>query len=87
MGEDTKKLYACCPVCTKPIGRSKRIDGLEITCPKCNSGGRCLDCTGGKKESRCRECGGSGRMLSEHKCQNVIEENIAGALRICRGEE
>lgn len=37
MGEYAKKLYACCPVCTKQIGRSKRIDGLETTCPKCNS--------------------------------------------------
>lgn len=68
-------------------GRTPRMNGQTGPCPKCNSGGRCLDCTGGKKESRCRECGGSGRMLSEHKCQNVIEENIAGALRICRGEE
>lgn len=37
MGEIVTKLYACCPICTKPIGRSKRIDGLEITCPKCLS--------------------------------------------------
>jgi hypothetical protein len=34
---ETKALYACCPVCAKTIGRSKRIDGLEITCSKCGS--------------------------------------------------
>ena len=68
-------------------GRTPRMNGQTGPCPKCNSSGRCLDCSGGKKESRCRTCGGSGRMLSEHKCQNVIDANIAEALRICRGEE
>ena len=37
MGDDAKKLYACCPVCTRAIGKSKRIDGLEMPCPKCGS--------------------------------------------------
>ena len=37
MGETAKKLYACCPVCTRTIGKSKRIDGLEMPCPKCGS--------------------------------------------------
>ncbi len=37
MGEEAKSLYACCPICTKPIGKSKRCDGMELTCPKCNS--------------------------------------------------
>ena len=37
MVEETKSLYACCPVCAKTIGKSKRIDGLITTCPKCNS--------------------------------------------------
>ena len=35
--EDDVLLYACCPKCCKPIGRSKRIDGLELNCPKCGS--------------------------------------------------
>ena len=68
-------------------GRTPRMNGQTGPCPKCNSSGRCLDCLAGKKQARCRMCGGNGRMLSEHKCQNVIEENIAEALRICRGEE
>ena len=37
MVEEAKTLYACCPVCTKPIGKSKRIDGMEMPCPKCGS--------------------------------------------------
>lgn len=37
MGEDAKKLYACCPICAKPIGKSKRCDGMEITCTKCGN--------------------------------------------------
>ncbi len=36
MDEDTL-LYACCPKCTKPLGRLKRCDGLELRCPKCGS--------------------------------------------------
>ncbi len=30
-------LYACCPKCSKPIGKSKRCDGMELSCPKCGS--------------------------------------------------
>ena len=37
MGELDTLLYACCPKCSKPIGRSKRCDGLELNCPKCGS--------------------------------------------------
>ena len=37
MGEDVKKLYACCPICARAIGKSKRSDGLEMPCPKCGS--------------------------------------------------
>ena len=36
MNEDTL-LYACCPKCTKPLGRLKRCDGLELRCPKCGA--------------------------------------------------
>ncbi len=28
-------LYVCCPRCGKPVGRSKRCDGMELSCPKC----------------------------------------------------
>lgn len=37
MVAEEKTLYACCPVCTKPIGKSKRIDGMEMPCPKCGT--------------------------------------------------
>ncbi len=37
MGEIDTLLYACCPKCSKPIGRSKRCDGMELNCPKCGS--------------------------------------------------
>ena len=37
MGELDTLLYACCPKCSKPIGRSKRCDGMELNCPKCGS--------------------------------------------------
>ena len=37
MVEEATSLYACCPVCTKPIGKSKRVDGMEMPCPKCGS--------------------------------------------------
>ena len=37
MGELDTLLDACCPKCSKPIGRSKRCDGLELNCPKCGS--------------------------------------------------
>jgi phage FluMu protein Com len=37
MGKLDTLLYACCPICTKPIGKSKRIDGMEMPCPKCGS--------------------------------------------------
>ncbi len=37
MGELDTMLYACCPKCSKPIGRSKRCDGMELNCPKCGS--------------------------------------------------
>ena len=36
MGEG-KSLYVCCSICSKPIVRSKRCDGMEITCSKCGS--------------------------------------------------
>lgn len=28
-------LYAFCPKCGKPIGRSKRCDLIELTCSRC----------------------------------------------------
>ena len=37
MGELSTMLYACCPKCSKPIVRSRRCDGMELTCPKCGS--------------------------------------------------
>ena len=37
MGELNTLLYACCPKCSKPIGRTKRCDGMELTCPRCGS--------------------------------------------------
>ena len=37
MGELSTMLYACCPKCSEPIGRSKRCDGLELNCSKCGS--------------------------------------------------
>jgi DNA-directed RNA polymerase subunit RPC12/RpoP len=37
MVEKAKALYICCPICGKAIGKSKRIDGLEMQCPKCGS--------------------------------------------------
>lgn len=37
MAEFDSFLYACCPKCSKPIGRSKRCDGMELNCPKCGS--------------------------------------------------
>ena len=37
MKGELKSLYACCPICTKPIGKSKRCDGMELDCPKCGS--------------------------------------------------
>ena len=37
MGNLSTMLYACCPKCSKPIGRSKRCDGMELNCPKCGS--------------------------------------------------
>ena len=36
MGEG-KSLYVCCSICSKPIARSKRCDGIEVTCSKCGS--------------------------------------------------
>ena len=33
MGELDTLLYACCPKCSKPIGRSKRCDGMECGSP------------------------------------------------------
>ncbi len=37
MGELDTLLYACCSRCSKPIGRLKRCDGMELNCPKCGS--------------------------------------------------
>ena len=37
MVEEAQSLYACCPVCSRTIGKSKRIDGMEMPCPKCGS--------------------------------------------------
>ncbi len=68
-------------------GRTPGLNGRTGPCPKCNSSGRCLACSGGIKESSCRMCSGSGRTLSATKCQKVVDDNIAQAIRICRGEE
>ena len=37
MAKQVDMLYACCPTCGKPIGRSKRCDGMELICPKCGT--------------------------------------------------
>lgn len=37
MEERNILLYACCPKCCKPIGRTKQCDGMELNCPRCGS--------------------------------------------------
>jgi len=32
-----KSFYVCCSICSRPIARAKRCDGIEITCAKCGS--------------------------------------------------
>lgn len=69
-------------------GRIQRMMGGASPCPNCHGSGRCPVCCGsGHDREKCPRCNGMGRILSESKCQETVEENIEEALRICRGEE
>ncbi len=37
MTDEVTALYACCPICSRPIGKMKSCDGMEFVCPKCNA--------------------------------------------------
>jgi RecJ-like exonuclease len=70
-------------------GRIPRMTGEGSSlCPNCHGSGQCPGCSGqGSVQAKCRACNGKGRSFSQAKCQEIVEENIAEALRICRGEE
>jgi DnaJ-class molecular chaperone len=70
-------------------GRIPRMTGEGSSlCPNCHGSGQCPGCSGqGTVQAKCRSCNGKGRTFSQARCREVAEENIAGALRICRGEE
>ncbi len=38
MEESGVLLYICCPKCGKPLAKSQRCDGMELSCPKCGCG-------------------------------------------------
>lgn len=33
--DQVEPLFVCCPKCCKPVAKTLRCDGLELTCPRC----------------------------------------------------